>query len=48
MTGGSLADVLQNNPDWWDNTANCCAVLDLVSAMVFTHGAGVAHREYCL
>jgi serine/threonine protein kinase len=45
MPGGSLKTVLESKPEWWNNTAKCLWVMQLVSAMKFTHGSNVVHRD---
>jgi sterile alpha motif and leucine zipper-containing kinase AZK len=45
MPGGSLKTILESKPDWWNNTAKCRSVMELVSAMKLTHGSNFVHRD---
>jgi serine/threonine protein kinase len=45
MSGGSLRDVLDSHPSWWNGTAKSIAVSGIVRGMMKIHEAGIIHRD---
>jgi hypothetical protein len=47
IPGGSLADVIQGSPSWWNGTGKSIAVAGIVAGMIQVHKAGIVHRRLC-
>jgi serine/threonine protein kinase len=45
MSGGSLRDVLDSHPSWWNGTAKSIVASGVVRGMMKIHEAGIIHRD---
>jgi serine/threonine protein kinase len=45
MSGGSLSDLLESRPNWWDGTAKSIVVAGIVRGMRAIHDSGIIHRD---